>query len=127
MDRNSRFLGFVFAIIGLVQPTFGQKVSASKSPNIIIIFADDMGYGDVSALNPDSRIQTPNLDKLVQEGISFTNAHSSASVCTPSRYGLLTGRYAYRSKSAAYGIEGFDRPVIEEERETLASMLKKSG
>jgi len=111
----------------LVQPTFGQNLTPSKTPNIIIIFADDMGYGDISALNLDSRIQTPNLDKLVQEGISFTNAHSSASVCTPSRYGLLTGRYAFRSKSAAYGIGGFDGPVIEEERETLASLLKRSG
>ncbi len=127
MDRNSRFLGFILAIIALVQPSFGQNVTPSKAPNIIIIFADDMGYGDVSALNPYSRIQTPNLDKLVQEGISFTNAHSSASVCTPSRYGLLTGRYGFRSKSAAYGIGGFDRPVIEEERETLPFMLKKSG
>ena len=111
----------------MVQPTFGQNLTPSKTPNIIIIFADDMGYGDISALNLDSRIQTPNLDKLVQEGISFTNAHSSASVCTPSRYGLLTGRYGFRSKSAAYGIGGFDGPVIEEERETLASLLKRSG
>ena len=124
---NSRFLGFIFAIIGVVPPTFSQNVTPSKAPNIIIIFADDMGYGDVSALNPNSRIQTPNLDKLVQEGISFTNAHSSASVCTPSRYGLLTGRYAFRSKSAAYGIAGFDGPVIEEERETLPFLLKKAG
>lgn len=127
MDRISWFFVVVFAIIGLVQPAFGQNATPSKAPNIIIIFADDMGYGDVSALNPDSRIQTPNLDKLVREGISFTNAHSSASVCTPSRYGLLTGRYAFRSKSAAYGIGGFDGPVIEEGRETLASLLKRSG
>ena len=127
MDRNSSLLGLFFAIIGLVQPAFGQNSTPSKSPNIIIIFADDMGYGDVSALNPDSHIQTPNLDKLVREGISFTNAHSSASVCTPSRYGLLTGKYGFRSKSSAYGIGGFDGPVIEEGRETLASLLKRSG
>lgn len=127
MDRISRFLGFVFAIIGLVQPSFGQNVTPSKRPNIIMIFADDMGYGDVSALNPNSRIQTPNLNKLVQEGISFTNAHSSASVCTPSRYGFLTGKYGFRTKSAAYGIGGFDPLVIDTEKETLPFLLKKSG
>jgi arylsulfatase A-like enzyme len=127
MDRNSRFFVVVFAIIGLVLPAFGQNSTPSMAPNIIIIFTDDMGYGDVNALNTNSRIQTPNLDKLVREGISFTNAHSSASVCTPSRYGLLTGRYGFRSKSAAYGIGGFDGPVIEEGRETLASLLKRSG
>lgn len=118
----------VFIMSGLSNPCFAQrKAIPEKSPNIIIILADDMGFGDVSALNPNSRIQTPALDQLVNEGISFTNAHSSASVCTPSRYGLLLGRYAFRSKSAAYGIEGFDKPVIEEERETLATILKKSG
>ncbi|OOG73077.1 arylsulfatase [Algoriphagus sp. A40] len=127
MVRNSRILGFVLGVIGLVTSAFGQNVTLSKAPNVIIIFADDMGYGDISALNPDSRVQTPNLDKMVKEGISFTNAHSSASVCTPSRYGLLTGRYAFRSKSAAYGIGGFDGQVIEAGRETLASLLKRSG
>ncbi|SDA47471.1 Arylsulfatase A [Algoriphagus alkaliphilus] len=128
--KNSSFGFFrlIFILIGLVHPCLAQKKAVSaKSPNIIIILADDMGYGDISTLNPDSKIRTPSLDKLVQQGISFTNAHSSASVCTPSRYGLLTGRYAFRSKTAAYGIGGFDRPVIEEERETLASTLKKSG
>ncbi|MBA4301447.1 MAG: arylsulfatase [Cyclobacterium sp.] len=128
--KNSSFGFFrlIFILIGLVHPCLAQKKAVSaKSPNIIIILADDMGYGDISTLNPDSKIRTPSLDKLVQQGISFTNAHSSASVCTPSRYGLLTGRYAFRSKTAAYGIGGFDRSVIEEERETLASTLKKSG
>ncbi|MFN4000265.1 sulfatase family protein [Algoriphagus sp.] len=127
MDRCSRVLGFIFAILCSIQPTFGQNVTPSKAPNIIIIFADDMGYGDVSGLNSNSRIQTPNLDKLVREGMSFTNAHSSASVCTPSRYGLLTGKYGFRTKSAAYGIGGFDQAVIDLERETLPSILKKSG
>ncbi len=99
-----------------------------KPPNIVFIFADDMGYGDVSALNPAARTRTPAIDKLVSEGIAFTEAHASASVCTPSRYGLLTGRYAFRSEGgAASGIEGFHRSVIEPGRETLASLLKKVG
>lgn len=78
-----------------------NSVSASDNsslPNIIIIFADDMGYGDVSGLNPLARTQTPAIDNLIGEGITFTEAHASASVCTPSRYGLLTGRYAFRTE-----------------------------
>jgi arylsulfatase A len=97
-------------------------------PNIVFIFADDMGYGDVSALNPAARTHTPAIDKLISEGISFSDAHASASVCTPSRYGLLTGRYAFRSEIGAdLGIDGFHKSVIEPGRETLASMLKKAG
>ncbi|MGC9354773.1 MAG: sulfatase family protein, partial [Mariniphaga sp.] len=98
-----------------------------EKPNIVFIFADDMGYGDVSGLNPLARTQTPAIDKLIGEGITFTEAHASASVCTPSRYGLLTGRYAFRSKDAARGIGGFTAPVIEPERETLATVLKNAG
>lgn len=100
---------------------------AQESPNIVFIFADDMGYGDVSSLNPLAHTQTPAIDKLIGEGITFTEAHASASVCTPSRYGLLTGRYAFRSDDAAGGIGGFTPPVIEPERETLATVLKNAG
>ncbi|WP_158860938.1 sulfatase family protein [Lunatibacter salilacus] len=96
-------------------------------PNIVFIFADDMGYGDISGLNAHSKIRTPALDSLIQDGMIFTNAHASASVCTPSRYGLLTGRYAFRSPMAAYGIWGFSPVVIEPGRETLATLLKREG
>lgn len=99
----------------------------TRKPNIVLIFADDMGYGDISALNSESKIHTPNLDRMVREGMHFTRAHASASVCTPSRYGLLTGRYAFRSADAAYGIGGFAGPVVEQGRETLASLLKRTG
>ena len=68
------------------------------SPNIVFIMADDMGYGDVGCYNPDSKIPTPNMDKLAQEGIRFTDAHSPSAVCTPTRYGVLTGRYCWRSR-----------------------------
>ena len=98
-----------------------------NKPNVIIIFADDMGYGDVSSLNPDARTYTPHIDKLAQSGVVFTNAHASASVCTPSRYGLLTGRYAWRSESGAGVVSGFGEPVIEQGRETLATVFKKAG
>ena len=97
------------------------------TPNIVFIFADDMGYGDISGLNSQSKIRTPALDELIQDGMVFTNAHASASVCTPSRYGLLTGRYAFRTPEAASGIWGFSPVVIESGRETLATLLKREG
>ncbi len=96
-------------------------------PNIIVILADDMGYGDVSCLNPEARTYTPAIDNLAQNGIIFTNAHASASVCTPSRYGILTGRYAFRSESGGSVISGFGKPCIEQGRETLATLLKNVG
>ncbi len=101
--------------------------TAQDSPNIVIIFADDMGYGDVSGLNPLARTKTPAIDQLIGQGITFSEAHASASVCTPSRYGLLTGRYAFRTDEAARGIGGFTPPVIEPERETIATLLKNAG
>ena len=68
-------------------------------PNIVYIIADDLGYGDVQCLNPQrGKIKTPHLDRLAAEGMTFTDAHSGSSVCTPTRYGLLTGRYAWRTR-----------------------------
>ena len=68
----------------------------AKVPNILLILADDLGYGDVGCYNPKSKVPTPNLDKLANEGIRFTDAHSPSTVCTPTRYSLLTGRMAFR-------------------------------
>jgi arylsulfatase A len=110
------------ALISCASPA-GEK----ELPNIIIIFADDMGYGDVSFFNQDSGVKTPAIDYLAENGLAFTNAHASGSICTPSRYGLLTGRYAFRNKPAAGGLNGFDEMVIEPGRETLASLLGKAG
>ncbi len=101
--------------------------NAPSKPNIIIILADDMGYGDISALNPESRIKTPHLDNLAGRGIVFSNAHAGASVCTPSRYGLLTGRFAFRAPSGGKGASGFGTPEIEPGRETIAAILRKAG
>ncbi|MFC5049668.1 arylsulfatase [Rubritalea spongiae] len=100
---------------------------AESKPNIIVIYTDDQGYGDVSALNPDAKFKTPNLDRLVHEGIAFTNGHSPDSVCTPSRYGLLTGRYPWRTerKSGVLGAEA--KCMIADGRMTLASLLKEHG
>lgn len=103
----------------------GQK--AADKPNVIIIFADDMGYGDVSALNPRARTPTPHIDGLAQKGIVFTDAHASASVCTPSRYGLLTGRYAWKAEARGRVGSGFSKPILEPGRQTIASIFKNEG
>ena len=81
---------------------------AQQPPNIIVIYTDDMGFGDVSCLNPEAKFRTPNIDRLAAEGIAFTNAHCADTVCTPSRYGLLTGRYCWRTerKTGVMGAEG---------------------
>jgi arylsulfatase A len=105
----------------------GLQVDAAEGPNVIFILADDMGYGDVGALNPESKIKTPNLDALARGGMVFTDAHSSSSVCTPTRYGVLTGRYNWRTKLQNGVCWGFSRRLIEPGRETVASMLKGAG
>ncbi|MCG7852717.1 MAG: arylsulfatase [Methanosarcinaceae archaeon] len=99
----------------------------SAKPNIIFIMTDDMGYGDASCYNPNSRIRTPNIDKLAAEGIRFTDAHSPSAVCTPTRYGVLTGRYCWRSRLKRGVFGGFNRPLIETGRMTVASFLKQHG
>jgi arylsulfatase A len=94
-------------------------------PNIIYFFVDDMGYGDVSCLNPNGKIPTPNFDRLAREGLKFTDAHSSSAVCSPSRYGVLTGRYNWRS-SLQRGIVGhYGDPLIAEDRLTVPGFLKQ--
>lgn len=89
---------FLFISCGERKNATSETEKAYQQPNIVYILADDLGYGDVSALNPESKIQTPNIDRLSREGISFTDAHSNSSVCTPTRYGILTGQYCWRSR-----------------------------
>lgn len=102
--------------------------SAAEQPNILVILADDMGYGDIRALNPDSKIPTPHLDKLAADGAIFTDAHSGSAVCTPTRYGLLTGRYCWRTRlKSGVLFPPNDRPLIENDRVTVASFLKSHG
>ncbi len=105
-----------------------SKDTTKELPNIVFIMADDMGYGDVGRYNPQSAIPTPNMDKLASEGIMFTDAHSPSSVCSPSRYGLLTGRYSWRTRLKKAVLLGYDEtPLIDEDRTTLASLLKEKG
>jgi len=101
--------------------------SSRMKPNIIFIMADDMGYGDVGCYNPESKIPTPHMDRLAARGIRFRDAHSPSAVCTPTRYGVLTGRYCWRTRLKEGVIGGYARPLIEKERPTLASILKHSG
>ena len=96
-------------------------------PNLIYVLTDDQGYGDVSALNPDGRIRTPHIDRLAAEGMTFTDAHSSSAVCTPTRYNVLTGRYNWRTHLKSGVLEGYDGPLIAEDRLTWASMLQAQG
>ncbi len=98
-----------------------------KGSNIIYILADDMGYGDVGCYNPSSKITTPNMDRLAREGVRCTDAHSPSSVCTPSRYGILTGRYCWRTPLKKGVLFNYEHPLIEPEQMTVASMLKQRG
>jgi arylsulfatase A len=96
-------------------------------PNIVIILADDLGIGDLGVYNADSKIATPNCDQLAAQGIRFTDAHSPSSVCSPTRYGLLTGRYCWRSRLKSWVLNGNSRLLIEPGRPTIASMLNDAG
>ncbi len=109
-----------------VIPTAVSGAKAQK-PNIIFIYADDMGYGDVKAYNPESKIETPTLDKIAAQGVRFTDAHTNSSVSTPSRYGVITGRYSWRSSLKKGVLGGYSPAIIEKERSTVASMLRESG
>ncbi len=94
----------------------------NQHPNVLILYADDLGYGDLSCYNATSKIPTPHLDKLASQGMTFTDAHSGSSVCTPTRYGLLTGRYAWRTRLQRGVFGGTDDPpLIAAERLTAAS------
>ena len=106
---------------------FVVKVNAqvkSTLPNIVYILADDLGYGDVFANNPESKINTPNIDKLAAQGMRFTDAHTTSSVCTPSRYSIMTGSYPWRSRLPIGVLRGYSRTLINPQQQTIANLLK---
>ena len=118
-----RFL--VVVLVFIVLETFQGCAAESSRPNIVLIYADDLGYGDVSCYGA-KQIQTPNIDRFSREGLRFTDAHSSSATCTPSRYSLLTGEYAWRRRGT--GVLPGDAPlIIEPGRTTTASVLKQAG
>ena len=100
---------------------------AATKPNIVYILCDDLGYGDVKCLNPQGKIATPHVDKLAADGMVFTDAHSSSAVCSPTRYGIMTGRYNWRSRLQSGVLGGLSPRLIEPGRLTVAQMLKDQG
>lgn len=104
------------------------SLQAAQPPNIVFVLCDDLGYGDVQCLNPErGKIPTPAVDRLAKEGMIFTDAHSGSAVCTPTRYGLLTGRYSWRTSLQSGVVQGFKPCLIAENRPTVASFLKQHG
>lgn len=98
-----------------------------KQPNVVYILADDLGIGDVTCYNQDSKIKTPNIDKIAKRGIRFTDAHAPSAVCTPSRYGILTGRYCWRSELKSSVLWPWDKALIEKDRPTLGTLYSQNG
>src|SRR5210317_1736306 len=100
-----------------------EAATESKHPNVLILYADDLGFGDLQCYHPESKIPTPNLDKLASEGMRFLDGHSSSGICTPSRYALLTGRHHWRK---FYGIvNAFGDSVFSPQRLTMPEMLQE--
>ena len=120
-------LSLVLIVSGCSQEASREPAPSRELPNIVVVLADDLGYGDVSALNSESKIPTPNIDSLVSQGMVFLDAHSNSSVCTPTRYGLLTGEYAWRSRLKRGVLLGYSPSLIPNSKPTLASMLSDNG
>ena len=114
---------FVTALFMLLSSNLIGK--EKENMNFVIIYADDMGYGDLAIQNTESKIPTPHLDKLAREGMRFTDGHSSSSICSPSRYAILTGRYHWRLSSTLTNPMGPSR--FSKDRLTLPEMMKKKG
>jgi arylsulfatase A-like enzyme len=110
----------------LVCPARGAAEPAPK-PNVVFILCDDLGYGDVSCNNPEGKIRTPNIDRLARQGMRFTDAHTTSSVCTPTRYSVLTGRYNWRSRLQRGVLGGLSPRLIEDGRLTVAELLRRNG
>ncbi|MEQ9443608.1 MAG: arylsulfatase [Cyclobacteriaceae bacterium] len=110
-----------------ISPAVKAQSNSSSLPNIVYILADDLGYGDISAFNENSKLHTENIDQLAQKGVRFTDAHTSSAVCTPTRYSILTGRYNWRSRLKSSVLSGYSKALIEPERLTVAELLQDKG
>ena len=109
------------------EPSGPGAAPPPATPNVVIILADDLGWGDVGAMRPESGIATPNIDRIAAQGVRFTDAHSPAAVCSPTRYGLLTGRYAWRTWMKQDVLGRNSRALIASDRPTLGTLLKSHG
>ena len=114
-------------VVFVLFASFGSVLHAEALPNIVYILADDLGYGDLGCYNKESQIPTPRLDGLATEGMRFTDAHSPSSVCTPTRYALLTGRYAWRTRLQRNVLGPWDKPLIAPDRLTVGKLLQQHG
>lgn len=128
----NQFTATIKAIIaiGLVNVILfglGANPALAATPNVIVVMADDLGTGDISPTNPDCKIKTPHLQKMANEGLTFLDAHTPSSVCTPTRYGLLTGRYNWRSRLARGVLSGRSAHLIPKDRPTLGHLMRKAG
>jgi arylsulfatase A len=118
IDRSGIFF------LAVVLCNFGLEVdecAAGEKPNVVFIMVDDMGYGDLGCYNPESKISTPNIDRLASQGMRFTDAHAPAAVCVPTRFGLMTGSYPFRMT------RGGQKPLIPPEQLTVGKLLQKHG
>lgn len=119
---------FILTLLLVTACFSGQSLKAEKkSPNIIYILADDLGYGDLQCYNQEGKIPTPNIDAMASNGVRFTDAHTSSAVCTPTRYGILTGRYNWRTSLKCFVLSGYSKSLIQQDRTTVADMLKTKG
>jgi len=128
IDRRDFIKMIGFGAASLAMPGYlnvGGSVGTGKRnlPNIVFIMADDLGYGDVGVYNPESKIPTPNIDRFAKESMRFTDAHSPSAVCSPTRYGVLTGRYCWRSRLKRSVLSGFSQPLISQDQMTVAELL----
>lgn len=117
---------FISGLLILQKESDAQK-KAERLPNIVLILADDFGVGNIQANYPQNKIATPFLDKLCKEGMYFTDAHSGAASCTPSRYGILTGRYSWRTKLQTHVLACYEPPLISKDHLTLPGFLRENS
>lgn len=128
MTRRSFCRDAALGGAGLAYAIQNGSAAAAPPPNVVFILADDLGFGDVQFLNPDrGRLPTPNIDRLSKQGTTFLNAHSGSAVCTPTRYGILTGRYAWRSRLQTGVLLPYGTPLIPSSRLTVPAMLRSRG
>ena len=126
--RTQRSLALAcLAILAGPAPTQEPAAEPPRGPNVVLILADDMGRASVAAYHAKSGLPTPHLDRLAAEGMSFADAHSGSAVCSPTRYGLLTGRYAWRTRLKAGIVGKWQPPLIADERLTLGELMRASG
>jgi len=124
--RRCAAAGAIGCLPGMAARSRSGSQRAGK-PNIVFIMADDLGYGDTGCYNPDSKIPTPHIDALARQGVRFTDAHSPSAVCTPTRYGVLTGRYCWRTWLKANVVGGYTDPLMDPNRTTVGSLLQRHG